>query len=146
MKEDHFLLWVHIAILTLGVGIFCLAVLGGIFYLLQQQVLKKKQFNPLFLKIPPLEVLDRFVVRSLILGSFFLTCGMFTGIYLAHIYWEKNWVYDPRFILAIMTWGWYLLLLGLRYHYGWRGPKFFVLIVMGFLFLVTTFFVSMNGR
>ncbi len=132
----------HILILLFGIGSFCTAFFSGLLYLISKRELKAKKFGRFFPIFPPLEELDRLAVHSLVLGFFFLTGGIGTGIYLAHVFWHRDWLGDPKFIFSVVTWTWYLLLLWLRHQVGVRGGKFFALIVIGFTFLLFTFSIS----
>lgn len=130
----------HILALFVGIASFFLAVLCGFAFLLAHREIKAKRRRRLLEMLPPLEVLDRLAVRSVEVGFAVLTVGIVVGIYLAHQVWPGNWVSDPKVILSIVTWLWYGLLLVLRYRSGWRGARFLVLIVVGFGFLLVTFF------
>ncbi len=129
----------HIAILVVGVLLFLFASLSSLIYLLAQRQLKSRKLEPWFRRLPPLETMDRWTVRALILGFVSLTIGIVSGIYLAHLVWPAAWIHDPKVICAVATWGWNVLILIVRYRRGWRGAKFFALILVGFLFLLLTF-------
>lgn len=129
----------HVVVLSFGIGCFCLAFLGGLVFLIQQRELKSKKLGVLSSLLPSLEVVDRLVVQALVAGFVFLTAGIVSGIGLAHGLWSKEWFKDPKFISSSLTWIWYLVLLSVRYRLGWRGARFFFLIVIGFIFLLTTF-------
>jgi len=72
-------------------------------------------------------------------GFGLLTVGILSGIYMAHSVWESDWIRDPKVIFSLLTWAWYIILLAVRFAYGWRGTRFFVLIVIGFVFVMATF-------
>lgn len=133
---------VHIGVLLFGIACFCLAFFAGLFYLVAQKELKSKHFGRFLTMLPPLEVLDRTAVRWLLVGVLLLTVGNATGIYLAHVFWKTAWLTQNKFIFSMLTWGWFLLLLAVRRFAGWRGGRFFVLLVIGFVFLLFTFGLS----
>ncbi|HLG21080.1 MAG TPA: cytochrome c biogenesis protein CcsA [Bdellovibrionota bacterium] len=134
-----FLFPFHVAVLFVGMGSFCVAFLASLIYLIEKRELKAKKLGRIVAMLPPLESLDRLAVRSLVAGVFFLTLGIGTGIYLAHFVWAEDWVRDPKVLFSLVTWGWYLLLLAVRFSAGWKGGRFFALISIGFAFLVVTF-------
>jgi len=140
---ENFLFPFHLGVLLIGFACFGFASLAALVYLIQKHELKSKHLGKLFLLLPSLETLDRLAVRSLIIGTVCLTAGVATGLYLAHLVWPRDWTKDPKVLFSFATWLWFLLLLGVRYKAGWRGRKFFVLIFIGFLFLVLTFLVSL---
>jgi ABC-type uncharacterized transport system permease subunit len=129
----------HIAMVFVSLGIFCLAFLAALIYLLEHRQLKMRRFGKIFAIFPPLDALDRLTVRAMVLGVTLLTAAILTGIYLAHSQWPKSWVYNPKFLFSVATWVWYVLILSLRYFAGWRGGRFFALIVVAFCFLIVTF-------
>jgi HemX protein len=135
----RFLFVVHIMVLFVGIASFCLAVLCGLAFLLAHRALKAKRRWGLLEMVPPLEVLDRFAVRSVEVGFAALTVGIVVGIYLAHQVWPGNWISDPKVILSILVWLWYWFLLVVRHRSGWRGARFLAVIVVGFVFLLVTF-------
>ncbi|MFH1018840.1 MAG: cytochrome c biogenesis protein CcsA [Pseudomonadota bacterium] len=134
-----FLYALHIAMVFMSLGIFGLAFVAALFYLLVHRELKTKRFGKIFLVLPPLDTLDHLTVRALVLGVVLLTLGIVSGIYLAHAEWRKDWVTNPKFLFSIATWIWYVLLLSVRRFAGWRGGQFFALIVVAFGLLLVTF-------
>ncbi len=134
-----FLFALHIAMVFMSLGIFGLAFLAAVFYLMEHRALKMKRFGKVFAILPPLDTLDRLTVRALVLGVVLLTFAIGTGIYLAHTEWRKEWVYNPKILFSMATWVGYVLILSARRFAGWRGGRFFVLIVVAFGLLVVTF-------
>ncbi|MFH1262807.1 MAG: cytochrome c biogenesis protein CcsA [Pseudomonadota bacterium] len=132
----------HVAVLLFGIGCVCLAFCSALLYLVQQRELKSKHVGRLLALLPPLEVLDRTALRSMILGVVLLTIGNATGIYLAHVYWKTEWLSQKKFVFSMLTWWWFVISLGVRYLVGWRGGRFFALIVVGFIFLLFTLALS----
>ena len=72
-------MWVHVTLSMLGTVGFAVAFVAGVAYLMQDRLLKSKQFNVLSFKLPPLDVLDMLNQRSILLGFPFLTMGILTG-------------------------------------------------------------------
>lgn len=139
LKIETIFLYSHITILVLGVCCFGVSFLAGLAYILQQKRLKTKNLNSPSLPLPSLEELDQVAMRSIFVGLLLLTGGVVSGIYLAHVFWKSSWLSEPKFVFALVTWGWYLAVVVLRNRFGWRGIRFFVLTVVGFAFLLFTF-------
>lgn len=133
----------HLFFVALSLVSVFFSLLFSAFYLTQQWQLKNKKNIALFSKLPSLESLDRYVVRCLIVGSISMCVLVITGIYLAHIEWNRDWLQDEKFIVAILTWIWSIFTLVLRYKFGLRGEKFFYSILMSMLFLVASCLVAM---
>lgn len=132
----------HLFFVGLSLVTVFLSLMFSSFYLTQQWQLKHKKNFLIFSKLPSLEALDRYVVRCLILGAISMFVLVVTGIYLAHIEWNRDWLQDEKFIVAILTWVWSIFILMLRYKWGMRGEKFFYSILMGMLFLIASCLVA----
>ena len=71
--------WVHVTLSILGTIGFAIAFVAGLMYLMQERLLKSKQFNVLYYKLPPLDFLDALNQRSILFGFPLLTLGILTG-------------------------------------------------------------------
>lgn len=131
--QNLHLMFVGIALVTI---ISSLIFSAG--YLLQQWQIKHKKNLPIVGRLPSLEALDHYVIRSLISGFFSVSILLISGILLAHLVWKKDWTQDEKFIVALSTWFWFLLTLTIRFKFGIRGEKFFYSILFGFFLLVAS--------
>jgi ABC-type uncharacterized transport system permease subunit len=132
----------HVGVLALATVCFCFSFLSSLAYLAGQRELKSRRLGRWFGFLPPLETLDRGAVRSLAAGVLLLTVGNVTGIYLAHVFWKVNWLAQTKFLLSIGTWVWFLSLLAFRHWAGWRGARFLLFVVAGFVLLLGTMALS----
>ncbi len=135
----------HVMVLLGATSSYILATIGGVVYVAVHHQLKAKRLGGWLEKLPALDSLDRMIVGGLVLGFVFLTVGMGTGIYLAHIRWVDNWAGDPKLVASSAAWIWYALLLVVRYQIGWRGKRFLGLLGIGLVLLFLTLVASMNG-
>ena len=133
---------IHLAFVALSLVFVFMSLLFSLFYLVQQWQLKNKRILPIFARLSSLERLDKYVVRCLVLGSISLSILLVTGIYLAHTEWQKDWIHDGKFIVAIATWIWFLFTLFLRFRMGLRGEKFFYSILVGMGFLIASCLIA----
>jgi ABC-type transport system involved in cytochrome c biogenesis permease subunit len=78
-------------------------------------------------------------------GFPFLTFGIISGIIYAQIVRGRFWTWDPKEILAAITWLVYAALLHERLAVGWRGRRAAVMTIVGFLILLFTFFLFFVG-
>lgn len=133
--------WValHITALFLANGLFGLAFSAGIMYLLQERNIKKKQFGYLYTRLPSLERLDRLNYICLIIGFPLMTLGLIAGFAYASTVWKSPWTWDPKEILALITWFIYAVLLHERLAVGWRGRRAAWLAIFGFSAVLITF-------
>ena len=131
--------WVHVTLSMLGTVGFAIAFVAGIMYVMQDRLLKSKQFNVLYLKLPPLDFLDTLNQRSILLGFPFLTLGILTGAISAQVTLGSYLSWNPEQIWALITWVFYFAVLLGRVTVGWRAKKAAYLTIVGFTGVVLTF-------
>jgi cytochrome c-type biogenesis protein CcsB len=132
-------LMIHIGTIFVGNGIFAVAFLAGIMYLIQERQIKSKQFGPFYHRLPSLEVLDSLNYNCLILGFPFLTLGMLSGAVFAQYTLGTFWRWDPKEVWSLITWLIYAVLLHGRLTTGWRGRRSAMISIIGFLVLIFSF-------
>ena len=135
-----FWLWVHITLSLFGYAAFALAFGAGLMYLLQERQLKRKNLGPFSLKLPSLDLLDGLNYRSLSMGFPFLTLGIITGSLWAQYAWGSYWSWDPKQVWSLIIWFIYATLLHGRFSLAWRGRKAAILSIIGFGFVLFSFF------
>lgn len=131
--------WVHVTLSMLGTVGFAVAFVAGVMYVMQDRLLKSKQFNVLYFKLPPLDSLDTLNQRSILLGFPFLTLGIVAGAISGQINLGSYVSWDPKQTLALVTWVFYLVVLIGRITVGWRAKKAAYLTIIGFSGVVLTF-------
>ena len=132
-------IWVHVTLSMLGTVGFAVAFVAGIMYLMQERLLKSKQFNVLTFKLPPLDFLDTLNQRSIFLGFPFLTLGILTGAFSAQLTGGSYLSWNPEQTWAVVTWLFYLIVLLGRLTVGWRAKKAAYLTIVGFAGVVLIF-------
>lgn len=133
--------WIYShTILAFGAYAF-FTISGGValLYLIQSHFLKKKQLGSLFLKLPPLDLLDEIGYRCLAFGFPMLTVAIITGAIWASRAWGSYWSWDPKESWSLITWFIYAALLHGRLTTGWRGRRAAWLTIFGFLVMLFTF-------
>lgn len=131
--------WVHVTLSMLGAVGFAVAFVAGLMYLIQDWLLKSKQFNLLYVKLPPLDVLDRLNQHSIVLGFPLLTLGILMGAMSAQLTLGAYISWNSEQIWALVTWAFYLAVLVGRVAVGWRAKKAACLTVVGFVGVLLTF-------
>lgn len=130
---------VHIVLALLGNAALTLAFLAGIFYLVQERQLKKKNFGFFYRRLPSLEQLDAINYWCLTIGFPLLTAGIITGsLYAQHVM-GSFWQGDPKEVLTLFAWLIYAVLLHERLTVGWRGRRAALLAICGFVVLLVAF-------
>ena len=129
--------YIHTALALLGAVGFAIAFLVGVMYLIQERLLKSKQFNNLYNKLPSLDILDDLNQKAVILGFSFLTTGIIIGAWGAGK--VSGWYWDPREVFSLAIWLFYLIVLHGRITVGWRAKKAAYLAIIGFIGVVFSF-------
>jgi ABC-type uncharacterized transport system permease subunit len=117
------LLALHIAANVIGVGLFLIAGILGVAYVVEERRLKRKRASPLTLKLPPLDALDRATYRLLLAGFPLLTFGVVTGSVFSSQLGAAHGAELIRSLLGYATWLLVAAVLVLRRIAGWRGRR-----------------------
>lgn len=133
-------LGVHTSFAVLGDAAFAFAFIVSIMYLIQERQLKAKNLGAIFHRLPSLDIMDTLGYKALTFGWPLFTLGMITGSIWANTAWGTYWSWDPKETWSLITWVIYLALLHLR-TIGWRGRKMAFLSIIGFAFVMVSFFV-----
>lgn len=132
-------LWVHIALVLIGIAAFVLNFAGAIMYVLQERQLKAKKPGAFYYyRLPALETLDRLTYRTLALGFPFLTTGLILGALWASRAWGSPFAFDPLALLSFVAWAVYAATLAGRAAAGWHGRRAAYFSIVGFVALVLT--------
>ena len=133
-------LGVHTTFAVLGDAAFAFSFIVSIMYVIQERQLKAKNLGAIFQRLPSLDIMDTLGYKALTLGWPLFTLGMITGSIWANSAWGTYWSWDPKETWSLITWVIYLVLLHLR-TIGWRGRKMAFLSIIGFVFVLVSFFV-----
>ncbi|MBN2061520.1 MAG: cytochrome c biogenesis protein CcsA [Deltaproteobacteria bacterium] len=130
---------VHVISIFIGDGMFTIAFMAAVMYLLQERHIKIKKRGSLYTRLPSLETLDSINAYSLKWGFPFMTFGMITGAFYAQSVLGSYWRWDPKEVWSLITWIAYAVLLHERLAVGWRGRRAAVVSIACFLILIFTF-------
>ena len=127
---------IHVPANFIGYGTFALAAMVGTAYLL-------KSHGYLVDRLPPLEVLDDVMYKSISVGFAFFTVATILGALWAAEAWGGYWSWDPKETWALIVWLNYAAWLHMRLMSGLRGRVAAWWALVGLL--VTTFaFLGVN--
>jgi cytochrome c-type biogenesis protein CcsB len=138
---------IHVTAMTLATGIFFVAAVLGILYIVASRYRarvaagKAKPGNGLIARIPSAEQLDKLTYRTVIFGFPVWTFGVIAGAIWADQAWGRYWGWDPVETWAFITWVIYAAYLHARATSGWRGMRAHVIQLLGFASLVTNMLV-----
>jgi cytochrome c-type biogenesis protein CcsB len=138
---------IHVTAMTLATGIFFVAAVLGILYIVadryQARVAagKAKPGNGLIARIPSADQLDKLTYRTVIFGFPVWTFGVIAGAIWADQAWGRYWGWDPVETWAFITWVLYAAYLHARATAGWRGMRAHIIQLLGFASLATNMLV-----
>jgi ABC-type transport system involved in cytochrome c biogenesis permease subunit len=89
--------------------------------------------------LPSLETLDSLNYVCLTFGFPLITVGLISGFVYAGAVLRSFWHWDPKEILAVITWLIYAVLLHERLAVGWRGRRAAIMAIIGFSIILVTF-------
>jgi cytochrome c-type biogenesis protein CcsB len=138
---------IHVTAMTLATGIFFVAAVLGIMYLVAERYRKRvaagkaQPGNGLIARIPSAAQLDKLTYRTVIFGFPVWTFGVIAGAIWANQAWGRYWGWDPVETWAFITWVIYAAYLHARATAGWRGARAHYIQLLGFASLVTNMLI-----
>ena len=130
------LITIHVVMAVLSYGILTVSFGAAVGYLIQGD---KDRFSWL----PTHKVLDEVAYRAVIVGFPIFAALIVLGSYWASIAWGRYWGWDPKETSALVTWLIYAVYLHARSLRGWAGRPAALILVLGFVALLFTFFVNL---
>ncbi|HEX7161296.1 MAG TPA: c-type cytochrome biogenesis protein CcsB [Trebonia sp.] len=138
---------IHVTAMTLATGIFFVATVLGIMYLVAERYRarvaagKTQPGNGLIARIPSSAQLDKLTYRTVVFGFPMWTFGVIAGAIWADQAWGRYWGWDPVETWAFITWVIYAAYLHARATAGWRGARAHYIQLLGFACLITNMLV-----
>ncbi len=138
---------IHVTAMTLATGIFFVAAVLGILYLVAERYRKRvaagkaEPGNGLIARIPSAAQLDKLTYRTVVFGFPVWTFGVMAGAIWADQAWGRYWGWDPVETWAFVTWVIYAAYLHARATAGWRGARAHYIQLLAFATLMINIFV-----
>ena len=132
---------IHVTAMTLATGIFFVAAVLGVMYLVAERYRsrvtagKTRPGNGLLERIPSSAQLDKLTYRTVVFGFPIWTFGVIAGAIWADQAWGRYWGWDPVETWAFITWVVYAAYLHARATAGWRGRRAHYIQLLGFVSL-----------
>jgi cytochrome c-type biogenesis protein CcsB len=130
--QQSVLLSVHVASAVISYGALAVGFSAAVIYLLVR--------NRRVAWLPQPDLLENISYRTVIVGFPFLTLTIILGAVWANIAWGRPWGWDPKETASLVTWLIFAAYLHARVIAGWRGTRSALLLVIGFLAILFTFF------
>jgi len=126
------LLPLHILVNVMGLAMFALAFAAAVAYVIQEQLLRRRQVGGVFQRLPALDVLDSWGLRFVTIGFPLFTLGVVTGsIWAARLGNVLGFSTGQGF--ALLAWVFFGCVLLSRAAGGWRGRRAAIGTMLGFL-------------
>ena len=133
--QNQDLLAIHVAMMILAYSALSVSFGAGVMYLVQGG--DRNRFS----RLPKAELLDEIGYRSVMVGFPLLALGIALGAYWGNSAWGRYWGWDPKETSALVTWLIYAVYLHTRGLRGWTGKRAAVILVLGFIAVMFTYFV-----
>lgn len=130
--QQTWLLPLHVSCAIMAYGMFALGFTSAVLLLL-----RKKYPLPFF---PSGDLLDRSGKLAVLTGFPLMTLVIIIGSIWASVAWGSYWSWDPKETASLLTWIIYALYLITQLFFGWRNEKSALLLIIGFLAVLITFF------
>ncbi|PKM80984.1 MAG: c-type cytochrome biogenesis protein CcsB [Firmicutes bacterium HGW-Firmicutes-14] len=131
---------IHVATAMVSYGAFALSLGTSIMYLIKQSMENSGSRSGFSKRMPSLDALDDISYKFIAVAFPFLSAVIITGAIWAEYAWGRYWSWDPKETWSLITWLVYAAYLHARFTYGWRGSKAAWMSIVGFIFVLFTFF------
>jgi len=133
-------LTIHVATAMVSYGAFAVSVGVSIMYLIKQSMENSRSRSDFNKRMPSLDVLDDISYKFIAIGFPLLSIVIISGAIWAEYAWGRYWSWDPKETWSLITWLVYAAYLHARFTYGWRGNRAAWMSILGFMFVLFTFF------
>ena len=134
---------IHVPANFVGYGAFALAAMVGVAYLIKDAAVKNNPHGLFATRLPPLDMMDDVMHKSIALGFAFFTIATVLGAMWAAEAWGGYWSWDPKETWALIVWLNYAAWLHMRLMKGLRGTPLAWWAVIG-LFVTLFAFLGVN--
>jgi cytochrome c-type biogenesis protein CcsB len=139
---------IHVSVVSLGSGVFMVAGIASILFLLRTSTLgdpeNESTFARMVQRFPDAQTLDRIAYRTTIFAFPVFGFGVIFGAIWAEEAWGRYWGWDPKETVSFIAWVIYAAYLHARSTAGWRDRKAAWINVAGFIAMVfNLFFVNL---
>jgi cytochrome c-type biogenesis protein CcsB len=139
---------IHVSVVSLGSGVFMVAGISSILFLLRTSKLGDPSAEGALARIvqrfPDPQTLDRIAYRTTIFAFPVFGFGVIFGAIWAEEAWGRYWGWDPKETVSFVAWVIYAAYLHARSTAGWRDRKAAWINVAGFVAMIfNLFFVNL---
>jgi ABC-type uncharacterized transport system permease subunit len=131
---------IHVFSSMLAFALFGVATVYALFILVLDHFLRSHRLTAMVESLPPLEILDKVLLRLVSIGFIALTVGLVSGYIFVDNLFAQHLVHKTA--LSLIAWLVFAILLFGRWRYGWRGRTAVRLTLVGMWFLILAYFGS----
>ncbi len=130
----------HVVIYFFGYAAVFLTFVAAVVFLVHPKPISHKRPDLMGVKVIDME---DFSVGTMRFGFALLTTGLLMGAFWAKSAWGDYWGWDPKETWSLVSWLIFVIILHLRYFKKWRGRRYAILIIIGFVAVMFTY-LGMN--
>jgi cytochrome c-type biogenesis protein CcsB len=139
---------IHVSVVSLGSGVFLVAGVASILFLVKMSPLgqpgPESAARRIVQRLPDAQTLDRIAYRTTIFAFPVFGFGVIFGAIWAEEAWGRYWGWDPKETVSFIAWVVYAAYLHARSTAGWRDKKAAWINVVGFVAMVfNLFFINL---
>ena len=139
---------IHVSVVSLGSGVFLVAGVASILFLLKMSRFGEPDMQGAVARIvrnlPDAQTLDRIAYRTTIFAFPVFGFGVIFGAIWAEEAWGRYWGWDPKETVSFIAWVVYAAYLHARSTAGWRDKRAAWINVVGFVAMVfNLFFINL---
>ena len=139
---------IHVSVVSLGSGVFLVAGVASILFLLKMSKFGSPDARGLLARItsrlPDAQTLDRIAYRTTVFAFPVFGFGVIFGAIWAEEAWGRYWGWDPKETVSFISWVIYAAYLHARSTAGWRDKKAAWINIVGFASMVfNLFFINL---
>ena len=131
---------IHISTSILAFSLLTIAAIQAILLKIQNKQLKQHPPTKFILLLPSLQSMETLLFQMIASGVFVLSLSLGTGFLFLHDLFAQHLVHKT--VLSLLAWVIFCAILIGRQRYGWRGRVAVNWILVGFLFLLLSYFGS----
>ncbi|MFE3291094.1 c-type cytochrome biogenesis protein CcsB [Rhodococcus sp. NPDC059234] len=136
---------IHVTIISVGSGIFMVAGVASLMFLLRLRQPKGEEsssfWGKLASRLPDAQTLDRLAYKTTIIAFPLFGAGVILGAIWAEAAWGRFWGWDPKETVSFIAWVIYAAYLHARATSGWRNTRAAWINIAGFVAMLFNLFI-----
>jgi ABC-type uncharacterized transport system permease subunit len=129
----------HVTLNILAYSAFAISFVLSIIFLVLNRRLRSRKLGVVGWRFPPLDVLERMARSSVVIGCISLAAGMAAGLVWAHRLEGRYWDGDPKVIVTVLIFVFYVGYTLLSRTAAWRGARASALCIFTFMFVIFSY-------